>query len=112
LNLLVNYFIIITYKKKNFLESLFRNEKAFQVLVSALLYPESTPNFHFDSLNVDSDIIPDIFRQKIVAAIAEVFKSNYLNYFLTESMNILPILIEHLDKFSSKIQVRSNIIYY
>jgi hypothetical protein len=88
-----------------FLESLFRNERAFQVLVSALLYPESKSNFHFDSLNIKSDIIPDIFRQKIVAAIAEVFKSNYLNYFLTESLNILPILIEHLDKFSSKVQV-------
>ncbi|CAG8462143.1 12484_t:CDS:10 [Funneliformis caledonium] len=85
-------------------ESLFRNENAFQVLVSALLYPESTSNFHFDSLNFNSDIIPDIFRQKIVVAIAEVFKSNYLNYFLTESLNVLPTLIEHLDKFSSKVQ--------
>ncbi|CAI2171444.1 16368_t:CDS:10 [Funneliformis geosporum] len=90
--------------------SLFRNENAFQVLVSALLYPESTSNFHFDSLSFNSDIIPDIFRQKIVVAIAEVFKSNYLNYFLTESLNVLPTLIEHLDIFSSKVQVNFGFI--
>jgi len=68
----------------------------------------STSNFHFDLLNANSDIIPDIFRQKIVVAIAEIFKSNYLNYFLTESLNVLPTLIEHLDKFSSKVQVRNH----
>ncbi|CAG8477297.1 10337_t:CDS:10, partial [Diversispora eburnea] len=86
-------------------ETLFRNEKAFQVLISALLYPDTSfYPFSSDFKISDSIKIPDIFRQKIVVAIAEILKSNQSNYFLIESLNVLPTIIEQLDRFSPKVQ--------
>ncbi|CAG8446303.1 7064_t:CDS:10 [Dentiscutata erythropus] len=89
-------------------ETLFRNEKAFQVLASALLYPDVKHIAPFLSdfvnINIIKEAIPEIFQQKIIAAIAEIYKSNELNYFLTEHLNTLPTLIQEIDKFSTKVQ--------
>ncbi|CAJ0639828.1 8424_t:CDS:10 [Entrophospora sp. SA101] len=85
--------------------TLFRNEKALQVLASTLLYPDNSLSPFQTRIEISDSIdIPDLFRQKIVVAIAEIFKSNSLNYFLTESLNTLPTLIEKLDNFSPKVQ--------
>ncbi|CAG8547021.1 3265_t:CDS:10, partial [Scutellospora calospora] len=89
-------------------ETLFRNERAFQVLASTLLHHDAknvAPFLSdFVSTNTIKTVIPDIFQQKIVAAIAEIYKSNTLNYFLTEHLNVLPSLIQELDRFSAKVQ--------
>ncbi|CAG8654453.1 3791_t:CDS:10, partial [Acaulospora morrowiae] len=90
-------------------ETLFRNERALQVLISVLLYPE--PTFSPDSKISSSIQLPDIFRQKIVVSIAGIFKSNNLNYFLMESLNILPTLIENLDKFSPKRSILDLLVF-
>ncbi|CAG8665860.1 11778_t:CDS:2, partial [Racocetra fulgida] len=50
------------------------------------------------------EAVPDIYQQKIVVAIAEIYKSNDLNYFLTEHLNTIPTLIQELDRFSAKVQ--------
>ncbi|CAG8480599.1 18870_t:CDS:10, partial [Gigaspora margarita] len=83
-------------------------DDAFQVLASTLLCPDAKhiAPFLLDFVNINTikEAVPDIFQQKIVAAIAEIFKSNELNYFLTEQLNTLPTLIQELDKFSIKVQ--------
>ncbi|CAG8445955.1 14997_t:CDS:10 [Cetraspora pellucida] len=89
-------------------ENLFRNERAFQVLSSTLLYPDSKyiPPFLLEFVNtiIIKEAIPDIFQQKIVAAIAEIYKANVSNFFLTEHLNTLPTLIQELDRFNVKVQ--------
>ncbi|KAG9303640.1 hypothetical protein G9A89_018537 [Geosiphon pyriformis] len=85
--------------------TLVRNEQALQILVSALVYPEISSGHLKAMATVDCGVsMPESFHQRIVAAIADIIKSNAMNYFLTESLNILPSFIEQLDKLGISVQ--------
>ncbi|CAG8523942.1 7035_t:CDS:10, partial [Paraglomus brasilianum] len=82
--------------------TLVRNAAAMQILTSIVLYPEQSFNKREP---VDTSYaLPDSYRMKAVAAVAEVLKANPSNFFLTESLNFLPTFIEQLDRFSSDLK--------
>ncbi|CAG8433004.1 6306_t:CDS:10 [Ambispora gerdemannii] len=84
--------------------TLVRNEQALQILVSALVYPEISSQLKA-IVTVNSGLsMPESFHKRIVVAITDIIKSNPMNYFITESLNILPTFIEQLDKFGVNVQ--------
>lgn len=94
------------------LGTLVRNEQAIQILVSALVYPEIISGKLKPVVTVDNGFsIPENFHKRIFTAIADIIKSNPMNYFLTESLNILPTFIEQLDKFGLSVQVNNSVEY-
>lgn len=84
-------------------DRLVRNPQAFQVLLTSFVYPYAPKQTEASTRH--GRPLPDSLREILFGEIKNVIMLSPINYFLVESTNAVPLLIESMENTEERVQV-------